>query len=286
MSTSSKGKAPLADCWERCWCKFAEGDGVQPVPELLLEENNYFEALVCNTLSWHTSNEIQAKEQCKPHTNSTLAQAGTVLEVSILDLKLQRLQEAKGLSGNKILLSLSIVRQLWPKKVRTVSASTGEEENYPNTNNISSVVPLSGSRWCPHPVLLWPSCSILPGRDIWQLFSSEVLQFPLWCGKARGPQYIYIINMRGKYEQQQKKRREKIKESSKNRSCSGSAEGQIAKRCSPEPQDGFASLRWGILEVRRALIAPCATSSHLLEHLFYQFLMFASPARQGHSVFT
>lgn len=36
--------------WDRCRCKFAEGDKVQPVPELLLEEHNYFQALVFNTL--------------------------------------------------------------------------------------------------------------------------------------------------------------------------------------------------------------------------------------------
>lgn len=61
--------------------------------------------------------------------------------------------------------------------------------------------------WQPEPR---PLCGILPGKYIWQLFWSEVLWFPLWCGKARGPQYICIINVRGKYEQQQKKKK-KIK---------------------------------------------------------------------------
>lgn len=53
----------------------------------------------------HKNNDVS-------HTQTTLSQAGAVLKVSILDLKLQRHQEAKGLSGNKILFSLSLDWQL------------------------------------------------------------------------------------------------------------------------------------------------------------------------------
>lgn len=56
---------------------------------------------------------------------------------------------------------------------------------------------------------LWPLRGALPGRDIWLLLWSAVLWFPLWCGKAHGPQYICIINVRGKYGQQQKKEKNK-----------------------------------------------------------------------------
>lgn len=55
----------------------------------------------------HKNNEVS-------HIQTALSQAGTVLKVWILDLKLQRHQEAKALSGNKILVSLSIDWQLWP----------------------------------------------------------------------------------------------------------------------------------------------------------------------------
>lgn len=90
----------------------------------LLKETRYNLLLSCylkKTITWkplslmiitHTKKEIHTWEQSSERCTNTPSQADTVLKVSILDLK--RHQEAKGLSGKKMLFSLSIDWQLRP----------------------------------------------------------------------------------------------------------------------------------------------------------------------------